>query len=288
MTIGEIVMFGTQTDKASAVRGVQELTTQEAGLMDSVATLDGKIVKARATAGTAALDLENGKISQKQYQDLAKRASDIATERDQKAAALVQVRQQLSVAKQALFEATRVDRATEARKLTDQREKYFAEIIAADEAKWKARQKIHEINYKILSAFSSVGLRHGGTMLASGEIDNALGLELARICQMRSLPSAQACPPLPGCKTFILGHADASRQLAERVRQANDFLVKRIVDGYTGEPKAKPTPSNGHDAPAPAQSEPVDPDAALLDASTGPTLSAARIQAAMPHKHLEI
>jgi hypothetical protein len=279
-------MFGNENEKSGAVLRVQKLAVQESGLVDSIAALEAKIVEAQATAGTAALNLENGKISQKQYQDLAKRAAELEAERGQKGAALVQVRQQLTAAKQMLFEVTKADRVKEARKLVDQREKYFAEIIVADEAKWKARQKIHEVNSKILSVFSSVGLRHGGTMLAPGEIDNALGLELARVCQMRPLPSAQACPPLPGCKTFVLGHADVSKPLVERVRQANEFLVKRITDGYMGEPKAKPAQPNGHDVPAPAQSEPVDPDAAFLDAPTGPTLSAGQIQAAIPRRKL--
>jgi hypothetical protein len=282
-----MAIFNTATDKENAVRRVRELSDQLALLETNANALDNQIAEAKANAGSAALDLENGKLSRKEYTTLASRVVDLEAERTQKLFAAGAVRQELAKAKEALFAATVGDRKRDAEKYAGLRAKAIEELIAGLQQTWRARQKLHEINAKAAQAFgASLTLRHGGTLLSPGEVDSAIAIELARICQAVPLPNATACPPLPGAKQFIIGNAAASKPLAELIADANAAMVRRVVEGYAPQPERK---AEAKTAPAPQPSAEADEDDALLNppaAQPGKTFRADQIT--MPRRELKV
>lgn len=239
-------ILNNESEKAACVRRVQELSDQLARLETNTNALERQVIEAKAEAGAASLELENGKISRKQYEALARRVGELEAERSQKFFAAAAARKELAAAKEALFKATTAEREKEARKYANQRTKLIEELLAGYAQAWKARQRLHELNNKIASVFTNtITVRHDGTLLSTSEVDSALGIELARMCQIVPLPDATACPPLPGCKTFITGNAAAALPLSELIEQANATLVRRVVEGHQPapeQPEAKPAP----------------------------------------------
>ena len=269
------ILSKADTATVELVKQVQRQTNQLGTLELDANRLDRELREAKADAGKAALDLENGKISRKDYDALARKVGDIDAERSQKLFAAARARQELTDAKQALFEAKASDRRHEAENFAAQRKRHVAEIVDAIAAFWKARQALHNVNEKIGQAFgSSILLQHMGTLLGAEECQRAIEVELARVSSRGPL-AGNVCPALPGSKTFLIGNSVKAMPLVEVIDQANGALVKRAVTGYTGDPQPKP---QAQPMPAPAAKDPD--DAFLQGPPVGPTVSAEQIMPA--------
>jgi hypothetical protein len=280
-----MAIFNTTTDKENAVKRVRDLTEQLAQLEATASELEAKIADAKAKAGSAALDLETGKLSRKDYNALAASVADLEAERTQKLFAAGAARKELLKAKEALFAATVGDRKKEAERFAGLRAKAVEELVAGYAQAWKARQRLHEYNIKIAQAFgTAITLRHGGTLLSPGEVDGALAVEIARMCEVVPLPGASACSPLPGARQLLIGNAAAAKPLAELIADANVTMVRRVVEGYSPqrEPQAKAKPM-------PVVEPNADADDAILNppaAQHGQTFRADQI--VMPRRELKV
>lgn len=276
------ILSKADTATVELVKQVQRQTNQLADLELDANRLDRELREAKAEAGKAALDLENGKVTRKEYDALARKVGDLEAERSQKLFAAARARQELSDAKQALFEAKASDRRHEAENFAAQRKRHVAEIVDAIAAFWKARQALHNVNEKIGQAFgSSILLQHMGTLLSADEMQRAIEVELARVSSRGPL-AGNVCPALPGSKQYILGGNSAKAMpLVEVIEQANGALVKRAVTGYVGDPQPKP---QAKPAPAPTANDPD--DAFLQGPPVGPTVSADQIQATLGRRKM--
>lgn len=263
-----MAIFKSDNPTAELVKRVQSFTEQAAALEIAVSKAEREEEAALVAAGHAALDLENGKITRKEYDALAGKAQGVANEKQQKSRALVAVREELARAKQALFAAKAEDRGRDAAVLGNQRLKAVTEYVEAMQAAWKARRALHTANEKIAQTFgAAILLNSGGTLLGDTELQIALEAELARLTA--DAPVIR-CPVLPGTGSSIMGNPAKEIPLAVKMTAANTLLVKRAVAG--GElPRPKP-------APAPVAQAP-DEDDALLDLPSGTRVSAEQVMA---------
>jgi hypothetical protein len=109
-----MALFKSNDATAELVKRVQSLTEQAAALEIAASKAEREEEAALVAAGHAALDLENGKITRKEYDALAGKAESFATAKKQKGRALVAVREELAKAKQDLFAAKAEDRGRDA------------------------------------------------------------------------------------------------------------------------------------------------------------------------------
>jgi hypothetical protein len=263
---------------AALVKRVQSLTEQITMLELDANRLDREVGEALAAAGHAALDVENGKISRKEYDTLARKAVELEGEKKQKLYAAQAARGSMAQLKQELFEAKSGDRKREAEVFGNAREKCATEMADAIVAFWKARQRLHTVNEKIAQAFgASVTLQHGGTLISANEIQRALEIELARVSYAGPMPG-NVCPALPGTKA-LTGNPAKLPPLVETIKQANALLVTHAVTGYA---EAAPKPAKSKAVSAAVE---PDPDAAILETS-GSVVSAEQVLATLGRRQL--